>query len=149
MPIDLRKHNPEDGISIRPDTNKAKIIKLLYRNTNLGYTPAEIRKYLDLPRGSSSTTLTRLCEEGLIGKTSDGLYHGFDHRADLRRFAQSLISLDTLFHRYPEVGISPEDIEQTGTTAKEELSPERLNTADDPSEEPPAGEWIVDENDSE
>lgn len=149
MPIDLRKHNPEDGISIRPDTNKAKIIKLLYRNTNLGYTPAEIRKYLDLPRGSSSTTLTRLCEEGLIGKTSDGLYHGFDHRADLRRFAQSLISLDSLFHRYPEVGISPEDIEQTGTTAKEELSPERLNTADDPSEEPSAGEWIVDENDSE
>ena len=63
MPVDLRKHNPEDRISIRPDTNKAKIIKLLYRNTNLGYTPAEIRKYLDLPRGSSSTTLTRLYDE--------------------------------------------------------------------------------------
>lgn len=149
MPVDLRKHDPENGISIRPDTNKAKIIKLLYRNTNLGYTPAEVRKYLDLPRGSSSTTLTRLCEEGLIGKTSDGLYHGFDHRADLRRFAQSLVSLDGLFHRYPEVGISPEDIEQTGTPAKEELSSERLNTADGPFEEPPTGEWIVDENDSE
>lgn len=149
MPIDLRKHKPEDGISIRPDTNKAKIIKILYRNTNLGYTPAEIRKYLDLSRGSSSTTLTRLHEEGLIGKTSDGLYHGLDHRADLRRFAQSLISLDDLFHRYPDVGISPEDIEQTGTTAKKELSPERLNTADNPSEEPPVGEWIVDENGSE
>lgn len=149
MPVDLRKHNPEDGIPIRPDTNKAKIIKLLYRNTNLGYTPAEIQKYLDLPRGSSSTTLTRLYDEGLIGKTSDGLYHGLDHRTDLRRFAQSLISLDSLFHRYPEGGISPEDIEQTGTTAKEELPPERLNTVDAPTEEPPAGEWIVNENDSE
>lgn len=49
MPVDLRKHDPEDGIFIRPDSNKAKIIKLLYRNTNLGYTPAEVRKYLDLP----------------------------------------------------------------------------------------------------
>jgi hypothetical protein len=30
MPIDFRKHDPEDPITIRPKTNKSKIIKLLY-----------------------------------------------------------------------------------------------------------------------
>lgn len=149
MPIDLRNHTPADKITIRPDTHKAAIIKLLYENTNLGYTPAEIRRHLDLPRGSSSTTLTRLHDEGRIGKTPDGLYHGLDHRADLRRFAQSLVSLDSLFQRYSDVGLSPDDIEQTGETAKEPIPPERLDTPDEPTEEPSIGEWIVDETDSE
>lgn len=79
VPIDLREHNPDDGINIRPGTNKVAIIKLLYRDTNFAYTPAEIRDALDLPRGTTSTTLSRLHDEGLIGKTSDGLYHGLEH----------------------------------------------------------------------
>ncbi len=53
MPIDLRKHDSDGQITIRSDTNKAKIIKLLYQNTDLGYTPAEVRKQLELPRGST------------------------------------------------------------------------------------------------
>lgn len=149
MPIDLRKHDPDDPIAIRPDTNKAKIIKLLYQDTNLGYTPAEIRKELDMPRGSTSTTLTRLHEEGLIGKTSDGLYHGFEHRDDLRRFAQSLVQLDTMFARHPEAGIDPEDVEQTGENVKEEIPEERLQQTDGSSEEPAPDEWIGSETNDE
>ena len=95
MPIDLRKHDPDNPITIRPETNKAKIIKLLYQDTNLGFTPAEIREELDLPRGTVSGTLSRLHDGVLIGKTSNGLYHGLDHREDLCRFAQCLVSLDT------------------------------------------------------
>ncbi len=68
MPIDLREHNPDDGIDIDPGTNKAAIIKLLYRDTNLAYTPAEIQDALDLPRGTKSTTLSRLHDDELIGK---------------------------------------------------------------------------------
>jgi hypothetical protein len=74
--IDLREHDPDDPIAIRPGTNKAAIIKLLYRDTNLAYTPAEIREALDLARGTTSTTLSRLHDDAMIGKTSDGLYHG-------------------------------------------------------------------------
>lgn len=149
MPIDLRKHDPDDPITIRPDTNKAKIIKLLYQDTNLGYTPAEIQKELDMPRGTASGTLSRLHDEGLIGKTSDGLYHGFEHREDLRRFAQSLVQLDTMFTRYPEAGIDPEDVEQTGETVKEEIPDERRQRTDGPSEEPAPDAWIVTENNND
>jgi hypothetical protein len=95
LPINLHKHDPDDPITIRPETNEAKIIKLLYQDTNLGFTPAEIREELVLPRGTVSGTLSRLHDGVLIGKTSDGLYHGLDHREDLCRFAQSLVSLDT------------------------------------------------------
>ena len=149
MPVDLRKHDPDDSITIRPDTNKAKIVKLLYQDTNLGYTPAEIRKELDMPRGSASTTLTRLHEEVLIGKTSDGLYHGFEHRDDLRRFAQSLVQLDTMFARHPEAGIDPEDVESTGESIKQKIPDDRLQRTDGSSKEPSPDEWIVTENNDE
>ncbi len=142
MPIDLRIHDPDDPITIRPNTNKARIIKLLYRDTNLGYTPAEIRSEFDMPRGSVSTTLSRLQKDGLIGRTSDGLYHGFDHRDDLRRFAQSLVQLDTMFARHPDAGFAPEDVEQTGGAVKEELPAKRLQETRAHNEEPSPDEWI-------
>lgn len=147
MPVDLRKHNPDDPITIRPETNKAKIIKLLYQDTNLGFTPAEIRDELDIPRGTVSGTLSRLYDEGLIGKTSDGLYHGFDHRDDLRRFAQSLVSLDTMLSRHPEAGVNPGDVEQIGASAKTEIPSDRLQERDLPREEPAPEEWIAAETD--
>jgi len=147
MPIDLRKHDPDDPITIRPETNKAKIIKLLYQDTNLGFTPAEIRDELALPRGTVSGTLSRLHDEGLIGKTSDGLYHGLDHREDLRRFAKSLVSLDTMLSRHPKAGIDPDDGEQTGASTKTEIPSERLQERETPREEPAPDEWIVAEND--
>ncbi|MFB6131866.1 MAG: PaaX domain-containing protein [Halanaeroarchaeum sp.] len=142
MPIDLRNHDPTDAITIRPDSNKAKIIKLLYQDTNLGYKPAEIRQTLDIARGSTSTTLSRLHDDGLIGKTSDGLYHGFDHRDDLRRFARSLVQLDAMFDRYPDPGYDPENVEQTGETAKEPIPDERRQDTDVPGDEPVPDEWV-------
>lgn len=143
MPIDLHEHNPDDGIDIRPGTNKAAIIKLLYRETNLGYTPAEIREALDLPRGTTPTTLSRLHDDGLIGKTSDGLYHGFEHRDDLRRFARSLVQLNEMFTRYPDPGLSPDDVEQTGSDAKTELPRSREAERNTPDEEPAPNDWVV------
>jgi len=147
MPIDLRKHDPDDPITIRPETNKAKIIKLLYKDTNLGFTPAEIRKELNLSRGTVSGTLSRLNNEGFVGKTSDGLYHGLDHREDLVRFAKSLVSLDMMLSRHPEARIDPDDIEQTGASARTEIPNERLQKPDTPGEEPAPEEWISAESD--
>lgn len=148
MPIDLRTHDPDGPINIRPDTNKAKIIKLLYQNTNFGYTPAEVRQAVQLPRGSTSTTLTRLHNDGLIGKTSDGLYHGLGDREDLQRFAQSLVSLDSMFERYPEAGLTPDDVEQIGESAREDIPAERLHRTDNSDDEPPTEEWVASEDDS-
>lgn len=143
MPIDLREHNPDDPIDIRPGTNKAAIIKLLYRDTNLAYTPAEIREALDLPRGTTSTTLSRLHDDGLIGKTSDGLYHGFEHRDDVRRFGRSLVQLDDMFTQHPDPGLGPSDVQQTGTGAKRKIPRDRLAGRDAPGDEPAPNEWVT------
>lgn len=143
MPVDLRRHDPDDPINLRPGTNKAAIIKLLYRDTNLAYTPAEIREALDLPRGTTSTTLSRLHDDGLIGKTSDGLYHGLEHRDDVRRFARSLVQLDDMAARYPDPGLTPDDVEQTGTGPRRELPRDRAGTdCIESGEEPAPTDWI-------
>ena len=143
MPVDLREHDPDDAVAIRPGTNKAAIIKLLYRDTNLAYTPAEIRDAFDLPRGTTSTTLSRLHDDGLIGKTSDGLYHGLEHRDDLLRFARSLVQLDDMATRYPNSGIGPEDVEQTGSGAKTELPRDRGDQRTDHDAEPAPEDWVT------
>jgi DNA-binding MarR family transcriptional regulator len=91
MPVDLRTHDPDDGFDIAPGTNKARVLKLLYTNLNLGYKPAEIRDELEIPSGSVTTTLLRLHEEGHVGKTADGYYHAIESRDDLRRFAIGLV----------------------------------------------------------
>ncbi len=113
MPVDLRTHNPDDGVDIDPGTNKAKIIKLLYSNPHLGYKPSEIHTSLDIPKGSVTTTLLRLCESDYIGKTTDGYYHALETRDDLRRFATGLVQVEELTSRYAGDELSPGDAEQT------------------------------------
>lgn len=113
MPVDLRTHNPDDGIDIDPGTNKAKVIKLLYNHPTLGYKPSEVQESLEIPSGSVTTTLLRLHDDGYIGKTSDGYYHALETRDDLRRFAQGLVQVEDLTARYDDDGLSPEDAEQT------------------------------------
>lgn len=113
MPVDLRTHNPDDGVDIDPGTNKAKIIKLLYNNPHLGYKPSEIHHSLDIPKGSVTTTLLRLYESDEIGKTTDGYYHALETRDDLRRFATGLVQVEDLTSRYADDELSPGDTEQT------------------------------------
>lgn len=113
MPVDLRSHDPDDGIDIDPGTNKAAIVKLLYGNPNLGYKPSEIREQLDLPSGSVTTSLLRLHEDGQVGKTADGYYHALESRDDLRRFASSLVQVESLTSRYETDDLTPADAEQT------------------------------------
>lgn len=131
MPIDLRTHDPDDGVDIDPGTNKAKIIKLLYSDPTLGYKPAEIRDSIDIPTGSVTTTLLRLHDEGHIGKTKDGYYHALESRADLRRFATGLVQVEELTDRYGDDELSPEDAEQTKSRT-EQLEEVPDNSQTDP-----------------
>ena len=109
MPIDLRTHDPDDSVDIDPGTNKATIVQYLYRNPNLGFKPAEIHDVLDIPKGSVTTTLVRLFDEGSVGKTPDGYYHALESRDDLRRFVTGLVQVEGLTDRYD--GLQPGDIE--------------------------------------
>lgn len=53
---------------------------------------------------------------------------------DLRRFARSLVQLDEMAARYPDPGLTPDDVEQTGGGAKAEIPPERFAERDTSSE---------------
>lgn len=144
MPVDLRTHDPDAPIDVRPGTNASAIVRLLYANPNLGYTPAELREQTDIPEGSVSTTLQRLLDQGYIAKTTDGYYHALADREDIHRFAQSLVSLDEMAAQYPEAALSLEDIEQVGEPPGEPL-PEGRRTPDSSStdDEPPIDEWVA------
>lgn len=150
MPVDLRTHDPEASLEIRPGTNAAAIITLLYTHPHLGYTPAELREETDIPKGSVSTTLQRLLEKGYIGKTTDGYYHALADREDIRRFAMSLVSLEEMAAHYPEAAMSLDDVEQVGEPPTEPLPDDRLDadearTQDDPT----IDEWVdLDPDDS-
>ena len=49
---------------------------------------------------------------------------------DLRRFARSIVQLDEMVARYPEPGLTLDDVDQTGGGAKTEIPSERLADRD-------------------
>ncbi|MDZ7850685.1 MAG: helix-turn-helix domain-containing protein [Halodesulfurarchaeum sp.] len=99
MPIHLESHDSD--VNLTPGTTKSDIVVMLYTNPKLGFRPAEISEALDIPRGTATTTVKRLCEQGYIEKTDNSYYHAIDHREDLRRYVGSLDQLERLFDRPP------------------------------------------------
>jgi len=148
MPVDLRTHDPSDDVQINPRTNKAAIIRLLYTNPNYGFTPSEIHNRLDdIPKGSITGTLTRLLNDGYIGKTADGYYHAVESRDDLRRFARGLVQVQTLTDRYDD-DFTPDDIEQTDDHPTDNTHSETRQHSS-ANEEPAPEDWIESVDDSE
>ncbi|MFD1570530.1 MarR family transcriptional regulator [Halorubrum laminariae] len=98
MPVLLDDHDPD--LSLRPGTTKSNVVAFLYRHPDWGYAPREITDALDIPRGTATTTLARLADEGYVGKTDDGYYHALDDRTDIRRYVASLDQVDRLFGRH-------------------------------------------------
>ena len=104
MPVHLDSHDPE--IDLTPGTTKSDIVAFLYSNPEYGYRPNEIATELDIPHGTTTTTLTRLHEEGYIGKTEDSYHYALDNREDLRRYVASLDQLDRMFTQPSETAVA-------------------------------------------
>ena len=107
MPVRLDDHDP--AIDLRPGTTKSDIVAYLYRHSEWGYAPGEIRDALEIPHGTATTTLTRLHDEGYVGKTEDGYYHALDEREDLRRYVASLEQAHRLFGDHRDADATPEE----------------------------------------
>jgi len=106
MPVRLENHNPE--IDLKPGTTKSDIVEHLYQNPEWGYSPTEIKDALDIPRGTATTTLKRLSDEGFIGKTDDGYYHALAEREDVRRYVSSLDQVNRMFGNHRSGDSTPE-----------------------------------------
>ena len=122
MPVHLDSHDPE--IDLTPGSTKSDIVAFLYNNPEYGYRPNEITTELDIPHGTTTTTLTRLHEEGYIGKTEDSYYYALENREDLRRYVASLDQLDRMFTQLSEKA-APEP-HQSEQSADEDIAEAEL-----------------------
>jgi hypothetical protein len=98
MPVRMEDHDEE--IDLTPGTRKSEIVCLLYRNRGLCYRPVEIQEELDLPRGTTATTLTRLVDDGCVGKTADNVYYTLQECDDLARYAATREQTERLFETH-------------------------------------------------
>jgi DNA-binding MarR family transcriptional regulator len=110
MPVFLEDHDPD--IALRPGTTKSDIVAYLYRNPEWGYSPQEITETLDIPRGTATTTLKRLYDDGYVGKTEDGYYHALSDRKDVRRYVSSLDQAHRMFGHHRDADATPEEPEK-------------------------------------
>ena len=150
MPVDLRTHNSNEPINVRPGTNEADILKLLYTTPHLGFTPSEIEDQTGMAAGSVTTTLTRLLDKGYIGKTSDGLYHALADSPHIVRFAKSFVKLDHIATRYPNAGFDEElveavDEDDTGRQPIPESRRDELAAEQETAEIPVGDGLVIDE----
>ena len=134
MPVRLEDHDPE--LDLRPGTTKSDIVVHLYQNPEWGYSPQEIKEALDIPRGTATTTLGRLSDEGYVGKTDDGYYYALGEREDIRRYVSSLDQVDRMFGHHRDTDTTPEEPEkQIGEDrTDEELDAELTELEDDLNE---------------
>jgi hypothetical protein len=119
MPIHRESH-PVD-VDLKPGTTKSDVVVFLYRNLEFAYTPREIAEALDVPRGTATTTLRRLHQEGYVGRIEDGYYHGLDDREDLRRYPRSVAETEAMFASHPDAETAPTpDPERPADTVDDE-----------------------------
>lgn len=95
MPVHLDTHEPD--VDLTPGTAKSDIVAFLYSQPEFGFKPKELEDELDLPHGTVTTTLTRLYDQGFVGKTADSHYHALEHREDLYRYVSSLDQVQRMF----------------------------------------------------
>lgn len=110
MPVLLDDHDPE--IDLRPGTTKSGIVAHLYQNPEWGYSPQDLKETLDIPRGTATTTLKRLNDDGYVGKTDDGYYYALDERKDIRQYVSSLDQVHRMFGHHREMDATPEEPEK-------------------------------------
>ena len=134
MPVFLEDHDSE--LTLRPGTTKSDIVAYLYQNPEWGYSPRDLTEALDIPRGTATTTLKRLYDDGYIGKTDDGYYYALSEREDIRRYVASLNQVDRMFGHHRDADATPEEPEKQigeGRT-DEEIDAELAALEDDVNE---------------
>ena len=110
MPVLLEDHDPD--LNLRPGTTKSDIVAYLYQNPKWGYSPQDLKQALNIPRGTATTTLKRLYDDGYIGKTDDGYYYALSEREDIRRYISSLNQVNRMFGHHRDADATPEKPEK-------------------------------------
>jgi len=109
MPIHVDELTSDEPFPIKPDTNEYEALSFLVAQREYGFTPAEIADHTDISESSTSKTMARLFEKGLVER-SDGAYYVEPDRADtLKQRLESLDSAVELFESAPNDDAYAED----------------------------------------
>jgi len=133
MPVRLENHDPD--INLRPGTTKSEIVEYLYQNPEWGYSPRDIEEELDIPHGTATTTLSRLYDDEMVGKTADGYYHALSDREDIRRYVANLDQANRLFGHHRESDAPDEPDKQIGAGRTDDELEAELESLEDELEE--------------
>lgn len=117
MPIDINRFEQGDEAKLRATghTNGERILVFLASNPEHAYTPKEIHRETDVPRGSVGVVLSRLEGRGLVRHRGD--YWAI---ADTKDVEKTLTALDTARAATDRFG--PEDPDKWGPGVQQEES---------------------------
>lgn len=72
--VDDLKAQVEEGVSVTPGTQNAKVLRVLVTHPEMAFKPKEIAKHADIPADNAPTVCKRLAEKGLAN-TENGFYY--------------------------------------------------------------------------
>lgn len=74
MHVDDLKAQAEEGVSVTPGTQKAKVLRVLVTHPEMAFSPKEVATYADIPANNAPTVCKRLAEMDLAN-TENGYYY--------------------------------------------------------------------------
>lgn len=66
MPIDIDQFEAGDGVPVRPETNKGRVLAFLAANPEQAFRPSEVAEGAGVNPNSVGTVLSRLEDDGLV-----------------------------------------------------------------------------------
>lgn len=115
MPIDIERFEdgPTEELRVNGRTNGEQILSFLASSPDQAYTPKEIHKGTDIPRGSVGVVLSRLEDRGLVRHRGD--YWAI---ADNQEVEKTITAMATA--RAATERLGPEDPEEWGPGMSDE-----------------------------
>lgn len=109
MPIDIERfeNGPEEALRSESPTNAERILTFLASHDDQAFTPKEIHRETDVPRGSVGVVLSRLEERGLVRHR--GEYWAIADDADVGTTVTALASARAATDK-----LGPEDPDEWG-----------------------------------
>jgi len=101
MPVPVDELTNGDSFPVKPDTSEYEALSFLVAHYKYGFTLSEIAARTDLSKGSTSKTMSRLFENGLVER-AENVYYIDPRRADeLKQRLESVDSVVQLFEATP------------------------------------------------
>lgn len=109
MPVPVDELTNDDPFLVKPDSNEYEALSFLVAHHKYGFTPDEIAARTALSKATTSNTMTRLFENGLVERAKN-VYYIDPRRADeLTQRLESLDSAVQLFESAPNDDIYAEE----------------------------------------